>query len=238
MKLFSPSTEFDPSPEYAAACHGPPLRTMANRYKAEEDGYFVNRQFDCIDKVSYEAEAKWRAQSAAANTPEALARQREEFAAADARRAAERERELAAEAAAEEASRPQLVLRRVDANTASLADITSVISVGPEVAAQVVTERTMRRFASWDDMVARVAGLSAAQSALYASVSGLTVDGRSMDGAPVRPDIAALIYEQQHGRRAVVTLAAGERPPETVSREAESTLLTLQAMLQSSVRAR
>jgi len=206
LKLVSPG-EFVPTPEYEAACIGPPLRTMEKRYKAEEEGHFVNRQFDCIDKASYVAEAKWRAESAAANTPEALAKQRAEFAAADARRAEERRRREAEAAAHDEATRPELVLRLVDANTATEADIAGVFPVGPEGSRQIVEERGKRRFSGWDDLVSRVVALSAAQSAFYASTAGLTVNGASMDGAPMNADLAAVIYERQHGRRPLVRLA-------------------------------
>ena len=42
-------------PEYAAACHGLPLLTPEARNTALEDGFSINRRFDCIDKRSWKA---------------------------------------------------------------------------------------------------------------------------------------------------------------------------------------
>jgi len=41
-------------PEYAAACHGPPVRGAEERQQAAEQGYMINPRFDCIDKESWE----------------------------------------------------------------------------------------------------------------------------------------------------------------------------------------
>lgn len=206
LKLLSPG-EFEPTPEYEAACIGPPLRTMERRYKAEEEGHFVNRQFDCIDKESHLAEARWRAESAAANTPEALARKREEFAAADAQRAEERQRREAEAAALEEATRPALVLRPLDLNSASEAALAEVFTIGPQTAREIIEERGKRRFSGWDDAVARVTGLSAAQTAYAASASGIVVDGRSLEGASMSAEITAAFYERRFARRPSVSFA-------------------------------
>jgi len=51
--LASCSRGVEESPAYQAACQGPPLRKIERRNKAMEDGYNVNRQYDCIDKVSF-----------------------------------------------------------------------------------------------------------------------------------------------------------------------------------------
>jgi len=48
-------------PYYAAACHGPPLVTNEARQQAYEDGYVINRTFDCIDKKSWEEVQKAKA---------------------------------------------------------------------------------------------------------------------------------------------------------------------------------
>jgi dienelactone hydrolase len=48
----------DPAQE--AACAGPPLRTVEARNQAMEDGYEINRSFDCIDKKSFEFEQAQR----------------------------------------------------------------------------------------------------------------------------------------------------------------------------------
>jgi Prolyl oligopeptidase family len=44
-----------PDPAQEAACAGPPLRTLEARNQAMEDGYEINRVFDCIDRKSFEA---------------------------------------------------------------------------------------------------------------------------------------------------------------------------------------
>ena len=66
--------------EVQAACEGPPLRTAAARDKAVADGYRIDPRYDCIDKASYAAAAKARADQAAAKLSEGLARRREELA--------------------------------------------------------------------------------------------------------------------------------------------------------------
>lgn len=43
------------NPAMAAACEGGALRTAQARNQAVEDGYDINRQFDCIDKASFQA---------------------------------------------------------------------------------------------------------------------------------------------------------------------------------------
>lgn len=184
------------SAAYLAACHGPPLRTGALRAKAMDDGYDINRQYDCIDKASFvyvnEQRVKWEA----ANTPEAIAERAAAFAEKRARYAEQRAREAAAKETPTEVVLPNIVLRNIDVNSATEADIAGVISVGPVVAAQIIRERDKRRFNDWSDLVNRVIGLSAAQSAAYASICGLNVDGKSLDGAPPNATMAASIYQK------------------------------------------
>jgi DNA uptake protein ComE-like DNA-binding protein len=198
----SPSKELEASrAAFSAACHGTPLRTAEARNKALEDGYNINREFDCIDKASYAAVADAHAKWQAANTPEAIALRQAEHAKkvalAQAQRAAEVERERADTRTPEVP--PPIVLRSVDVNTATESELANVISVGPTVAARVVAERQKRRFEGWPDLVNRVVGLSQAQSAVYASICGLTVNGKSLDGAP--PDaVAAGVISKRYQR--------------------------------------
>lgn len=183
------SQRVEDSPAYQAACHGPPLRTIEQRNQALEDGYEVNRKYQCIDKTSYVAVSEQRARWAAANTPEAIAQRK-----ADRERVISEERARAAianESAGPVAAPPPFTLKHVDANTASESDLASAPGVGPAVAAQVIEERNKRRFSNWADLVSRVVGLSAAQTAFYASVCGLNVDGQSLLGAPPNPVAAA-----------------------------------------------
>jgi pimeloyl-ACP methyl ester carboxylesterase len=44
-----------PDPLQQAACAGPPLRTLEARNQAMEEGYTIHRDYDCIDKASFEA---------------------------------------------------------------------------------------------------------------------------------------------------------------------------------------
>ena len=85
-------------------------------------------------------------------------------------------------------------LRHVDVNTATESELATVPSVGPVVAAQILEERNKRRFDNWADLVNRVVGLSSAQNAVFASVSGLNVDGQNLPGATPDPVLAAEIY--------------------------------------------
>ncbi len=162
------------------------------------DGYEILRTYDCISKASFVAVAEQKAKWKAANTPEAIAKREAEFA----RQRQEYAAKLAAESAAHEAqpieSAPVIDLRATDVNTATEAEIANVISVGPEVAAQIVTERNKRRFDDWADLVNRVVGLSAAQTAAYASICGLNVNGKILDGAPPNATIAASIASRTH----------------------------------------
>jgi hypothetical protein len=79
-------------PGYAAACHGPPLRTVEARNQAMEDGYLINPRYDCLDKKIWEAEeqakaaiaemvskAEREAREAAARPPPSLADARAGF---------------------------------------------------------------------------------------------------------------------------------------------------------------
>lgn len=189
--------------EYRAVCHGPPLHGAEQYEEAQVAGYDINRQYECITEQSYRAVQEQKAQWEAANTPEAKARRQADmdrqhalFMAEQQRKAAQAETEAAE---AESTPPPEVVLRAVDVNTASESDIAAVISVGPQTAARIVAERDKRRFADWADLVRRVVDLSAAQPAAFASVCGLTVNGKSLDGAPPNATFAtALRRRLQH----------------------------------------
>lgn len=183
------------SAEYQAACQGRPLRTVEAREQAMQDGYEINQRYDCIGKESYAAMERRKAEYAAANTPEAIARRQEER---ERMIAEERARRAAEESRATVVPEPAFTLRYVDVNTATEAELAEVPSVGPAVAAQVVEERQKGRFDGWDDLVRRVVGLSQAQSVVYASVCGLTVDGQSFPDAPADPVVAAKFYARMH----------------------------------------
>lgn len=191
LHLTGCSKRIEESPAYQAACHGPPLGSSERRSQALEDGYLISRQFDCIEKDSFAEVARQQAEWKAANTPEAIARRKAEFAQQRERYLAEQARRAAAEERRAAEPPAAIVLREIDVNTATEAEIAGVITVGPDVAAAIVQERDRRRFTDWEDLVGRVMGLRAAQLAFYASVCGLTVNGRSLEGAPPNPIIAA-----------------------------------------------
>lgn len=195
LSACSPSIE--ETPAYQAACQGAPLRTPEKRNQAQEDGYTINRQFDCIDKASFAAVEEQKARWIAANTPEAKARRAAEFAAQRERDRAERaQRDTEAAAHQQPEELPPIVLPSVDVNTATEADIAGVISISPNTAAQVIAERNKRPFRDWTDLVSRVLGLSQAQPAAFASICGLNVNGESLEGAAPDPVVAAYIQKQ------------------------------------------
>jgi len=185
--------KIEDSPAYQAACHGLPVRTLAERVKAQEDGLLVREDFKCVDKASFEAKQRADAAHAAANTPEAIAARAVEWRQMNARlmsEQAEHEAQQLAREQAQEARIQALKLRRLEANTATEAELAAVPAIGPEVAAQIVAARSNRPFSDWMDMAHRVTGLSAAQPAMDASLSGLVVQGGSLLGA--EPSEAAL----------------------------------------------
>lgn len=49
-------------PEYAAACHGPPLRSVEQRNQALEQGYVIDPRHDCIGRKSFEDVERQRAE--------------------------------------------------------------------------------------------------------------------------------------------------------------------------------
>lgn len=198
--ITSCSKSVEKTSAYQAACHGDPLRTPELMNKAMEDGYVINRQYRCIDKASFAAVAAERAKWDAANTPEAKA---ERQAALAARRERDNAQRLRQEIAEEhpKVEIPTIVLPNVDVNTATESDIANVITVGPEVAAQIIRERDKRPFSDWGDLINRVTGMGAAQSAAYASICGLNVNGKSLDGAPPNQMVATSLYMQYQKKR-------------------------------------
>lgn len=198
LAIFLPgcSKNIEDTPAYQAACHGSPLRSIEQREKAKEDGYEFNHQFDCIDKASFAHVEQQRAQWRAENTPEAIAERKAKFAAQHELDLAEGARQAAAIKNQTEEALPPIVLRNVDVNTASEDEIANVITVSEELAAQIVEERKKGRFSDWADLINRVVGLSAAQPAAFASICGLTVNGRSLDGAPQNLTMAAALQRK------------------------------------------
>lgn len=175
-----------PSADYLAVCEGQPLRTVERRNQAMEDGYEIDRRYDCITKHS-------------ANTPEA------EFE----RRVSESKIRLEAQAKAEVVARAERVrqwaaaeatpIENVEINSATELQLADLQVLSADVVHQIVEERTRARFKGWDDVVRRVVGLSAAETAVRASAFGLTVNGLSLEGA--ESDSAIARYARAKWRR-------------------------------------
>jgi hypothetical protein len=99
------------------------------------------------------------------------------------------------------AARQHPPVRLVGANSASESELAAIASADSSVAAQVIAERAKRPFSNWADLVNRITGLSSAQTAFHASVSGLTVDGNSLAGALPDPVMAARLQARFQGAR-------------------------------------
>ena len=190
---------------YRAACEGPPVHSVEAREKAMVEGYTIRRDYDCIDKESFQAVAREKAARDAANTPEALAAaaaKRQQLIAQEKIEREQREqREKAEEAArAARAALPPPPIKLADVNTASEAALSATPGVGAETAHDIVLQRRERRFTDWADLVHRVFRLSQAQPAVMASIGGLTVNGKSLEGAPADAAIAEKIREDERQR--------------------------------------
>lgn len=194
-----------PSADYLAVCEGPPLRSIEQREQAMQDGYEIDRQYDCITKRSAQALAEQKAQWEAANTPEAKAAEQADFnrraeeakalweiqEKAEAQARAERERQwMEAEAAP---------IKAVEINSATELQLANLQGLSANVAHQIVTERAKGKFKDWGDVVQRVVGLSAAEPLARASAFGLTVNGSSFEGA--EPDSTIARYVRERWRR-------------------------------------
>jgi DNA uptake protein ComE-like DNA-binding protein len=196
----------EPSAEYRATCEGPPLRTVEKRNKAMEDGYEVDPRYDCISKRSSVAMAEQKARWEAANTPEAKAARQAEWdrKAAEGRERLAAEAKTAAEARAQRerewAAAEQAGVTSVEISSASQAQLASIPGMSAEVAQQIVTERAKAPFTGWDDVVRRVVGLSAAETAARASAFGLTVNGQSLEGAEPSSPIGRFAREKWRRR--------------------------------------
>lgn len=194
-----------PSAEYLAICEGAPLSTIERRNQAMEDGYEIDRGNDCITKRSAKLMAEQKAQWEAANTPQAKAERQAAFE----RSAAEGKVRMQAQAAAEAQARAereqqwaaaeQAPIAALEINSASAEQLSSLQGLGSEVAQQIVQERGKSRFKNWNDVIGRIVGLSAAETAVRASAFGLTVNGHSLAGA--ERDSAIAKYARDKWRR-------------------------------------
>ena len=88
-------------------------------------------------------------------------------------------------------SKNKNLIRLLEINNASKSDLQRILD--SDVVAQILDERNKNQFRDWPDVINRVVGLSAAQTAVIASINGLTVNGKSLDGAPPDITMAAMI---------------------------------------------
>lgn len=179
-----------------AVCHGEPLRDLNAREQALQDGFELHLDYRCITRASWEARQRQEAERAAYQAPEAVAQRRRERDAAMAvgalrREAAEAARQ--ARLAALDARVATLTFRPIEINTASLAELQALVVIGDETARDIVATRATRPFRDWGDLVHRVIGLSSAQNAAEASLSGLVVNGEGLTGAELNPTIARVL---------------------------------------------
>ena len=186
----------EPSAAYLAACEGQPLRTVASRNQAMEDGYDIDRQYDCVTKLSATAVARRNGQWRAEHSPTVMAVQQEKvdrFKAESKMRDAMRARAEAHAVAVREQRRAEdnaAAVTNVEVNAATAEQLAKLHWLDAEVARQILAERPKRRFDSWTDMVRRVDGLSTVETAMRASAFGLTVNGSSLEGAEPASSIA------------------------------------------------
>ena len=73
----------------------------------------------------------------------------------------------------------------VDANKATQAELESIKGIGPVISANILDERKRGDFRDWNDMVVRVKGIGDKNAEKF-SESGLTVNGATFTGAPMK----------------------------------------------------
>ncbi len=164
-----------------------------------QDGYEIDRRYDCITKRSAVALAEQKARWEAANTPEAKAARQAEF---DRHRAEQRAGIEARVKASDDAraERDQRIaaaeavpIDSAEINSATEAQLMNLEGLGGDTVHQILTERAKMPFKGWEDVVWRVVGLSAAETSVRASAFGLTVNGRSLEGAEPGSELARLV---------------------------------------------
>ena len=77
----------------------------------------------------------------------------------------------------------------VEVNSADPSQLESLKGIGPALSGKIVAERKQGNFKDWSDFEARVAGVGEKNAAGF-SRNGLTVGGKSKDGAQATPDQA------------------------------------------------
>lgn len=98
----------------------------------------------------------------------------------------------------------------VDANKATAAELDSIKGIGPVVSSKIIDARKTGAFKDWNDFVSRVNGVGEKSAAGF-SADGLTVNGSSYSGTPVKPSKNKKTIEKKTDNAANVKVTA--KPP-------------------------
>jgi DNA uptake protein ComE-like DNA-binding protein len=202
ITLASCAKKVEETAAYLAECYGKPLKGFQQIDAAFENGYSVHKEFNCITKESYALIAQQKADQIAYNAPEAKAKREAGYAKEKVIYEASRAKQFAAdqqaelEKAAALTNMAKIPIKSVEANTASAAELAAVITLDTDIATQIIAAREKQKFNDWGDLINNVTALSAAQTAVYASICGLTVNGQSFSGAPQNAQYAAILQEK------------------------------------------
>lgn len=74
----------------------------------------------------------------------------------------------------------------VDANQATQNELDAIKGIGPALSERIVAQRKKSAFTDWADLITRVHGVGNTSAAKF-SADGLTVNGKSYQGAPTDP---------------------------------------------------
>ena len=107
----------------------------------------------------------------------------------------------------------------VDANKATAAELDSIKGIGPVVSSKIIEARKTGAFKDWNDFVSRVNGVGEKSAAGF-SADGLTVNGSSYSGAPVKPGKDKKTIEKKTDNAANAKVTA--KPPIGVATPAAS----------------
>lgn len=202
LLLISCTKSVEETAAYQAVCYGKPLKGIQQVDAAFDNNFSVNKEFNCITKESHALIAQQKADQLAYDAPEAKAKRDANYIKEKAIYEAKRAREFAVnqqvelDKAVALTDLAKIQIKSVDANTATTAELAAVITLDADIARQIVTAREKQKFNDWNDLINNVTALSAAQTVVYASLCGLTVNGQSFNGAPQNAQYAAILQEQ------------------------------------------
>jgi|SRR5450432_287218 competence protein ComEA len=97
----------------------------------------------------------------------------------------------------------------VDANKATQAELESIKGIGPVISTLIINERKKGDFKDWNDMVVRVKGVGD-KSAEKFSEGGLTVNGATFTGAPMKAPVSAKAASAVKGAASAVKATASK----------------------------